>query len=77
MVGQPLGMFYGLKLDGVFMNQAELDKGPIWNPGAADRSRVGDFRFVDVSGPNGVPDGIIVVQILQLSVIHTRILIMV
>jgi TonB-linked SusC/RagA family outer membrane protein len=59
MIGQPIGMFYGLKLDGVFMSQAELDKGPIWNPGAADRSRVGDFRFVDISGPNGVPDGII------------------
>jgi TonB-linked SusC/RagA family outer membrane protein len=59
MIGQPIGMFYGLKLDGVFMNQAELDKGPIWNPGAADRSRVGDYRFVDISGPDGVPDGII------------------
>ncbi len=54
MIGQPIGMFYGLKLDGIFMNQAELDNGPIWNPGAADRSRVGDMRFVDVSG-----DGII------------------
>lgn len=54
MIGQPIGMFYGLKLDGIFMNQAELDKGPIWNPGAADHSRVGDMRFVDVSG-----DGII------------------
>ena len=59
MIGQPIGMFYGLKLDGIFMNQAELNKGPIWNPGAADRSRVGDMRFVDVSGPDGKPDGII------------------
>lgn len=59
LIGQPIGMFYGLKLDGVFRNQSELSKGPVWNPGAADRSRVGDFRFVDVSGPNGKPDGII------------------
>lgn len=59
MIGQPIGMFYGLKLDGIFMNQAQLDKGPIWNPGAADRSRLGDMRFVDVSGPAGKPDGII------------------
>jgi len=59
LIGQPIGMFYGLKLDGIFKTQAELDKGPIWNPGAADRSRVGDMRFVDVSGPNGKPDGII------------------
>jgi TonB-linked SusC/RagA family outer membrane protein len=59
MIGQPIGMFYGWLADGVFMNQAELDKGPIFHPGAADRSRVGDVRFKDVSGPNGKPDGII------------------
>jgi len=58
-IGLPIGMFYGLKLDGIFKTAAELAKGPIWNPGAADRSRVGDMRFVDVSGPNGKPDGII------------------
>ena len=59
MIGQPIGMFYGWLSDGIFMNQAELDAGPIFNPGARDRSRVGDVRFVDVSGPDGVPDGII------------------
>ncbi|REA63680.1 SusC/RagA family TonB-linked outer membrane protein [Dyadobacter luteus] len=59
MIGQPIGMFYGLRTDGIFKNQAELDAGPIYNPGAPDRSRVGDQRFVDVSGPDGVPDGII------------------
>jgi len=41
------------------MNQAELDKGPIYNPGKADRSRVGDIRFKDISGPDGNPDGVI------------------
>ncbi|WP_222852279.1 TonB-dependent receptor [Olivibacter sp. SDN3] len=59
MIGQPIGMFYGLQTDGVFLNQQELDAGPIYNPGAPDRSRVGDQRFLDVSGPNGVPDGVI------------------
>jgi len=59
MIGQPIGMFYGYKTNGIFKNQAEVDKGPIYNPGAADRSRPGDIRFVDISGPNGVPDGII------------------
>jgi hypothetical protein len=38
---------------------AELEEGPIWNPGAADRTRVGDIKFKDVSGPDGVPDGVI------------------
>ena len=59
MVGKPIGMFYGFLTDGVFMNQAELDAGPIYNPGKTDRSRVGDIRYVDISGPNGEPDGII------------------
>ncbi|MEJ7768713.1 MAG: hypothetical protein WKF89_12925, partial [Chitinophagaceae bacterium] len=58
-IGQPIGMFMGLLTDGVFKNKAELDAGPIFNPGAADRSRVGDVRFKDISGPAGKPDGII------------------
>lgn len=59
LIGQPIGMFYGLQTDGVFRNQQELDAGPIYNPGAPDRSRIGDQRFLDISGPNGVPDGVI------------------
>ncbi|MBD0296437.1 MAG: SusC/RagA family TonB-linked outer membrane protein, partial [Flavisolibacter sp.] len=59
MIGQPIGMFYGWLVDGIFKNQAELNAGPIFNPGAADASRVGDIRFVDLSGPNGKPDGVI------------------
>jgi TonB-linked SusC/RagA family outer membrane protein len=56
-IGEPIGMFYGFITDGVFMNQAELDNGPIYNPGAADRSHVGDIRFKDISGADGIPDG--------------------
>jgi hypothetical protein len=59
MIGKPIGMFYGFLTDGIFKTQAELAKGPIFNPGAADRSRVGDIRFKDISGPAGKPDGII------------------
>jgi TonB-linked SusC/RagA family outer membrane protein len=58
-IGEPIGMFYGYMTDGVFMNAAELAQGPIYNPGKADRSRVGDIRFKDISGPDGVPDGVI------------------
>jgi TonB-linked SusC/RagA family outer membrane protein len=58
-VGQPIGMFYGYLTDGVFLSQAELDAGPIYNPGASDRSRVGDIRFKDIGGPDGKPDGVI------------------
>lgn len=59
MIGQPMGMFYGYKLDGVFMTQAELAAGPIYGKGTVAQSRVGDLRFQDISGPDGVPDGLI------------------
>ena len=59
MIGQPIGMFYGWLTDGIFLNQAEIDKGPIYNPGGVDHSRPGDIRFKDISGPDGKPDGII------------------
>ncbi|MDR1201675.1 MAG: SusC/RagA family TonB-linked outer membrane protein, partial [Tannerellaceae bacterium] len=58
-IGQPMGMFYGYVADGVFMNQAELDAGPIWAPGTSDQSHIGDIRFKDISGPDGTPDGVI------------------
>ena len=29
MIGQPIGMFYGWLTDGIFLNQEEVDKGPI------------------------------------------------
>lgn len=59
IIGQPVGMFYGWIADGIFKNQPELDKGPIFNPGARDATRVGDVRFLDISGPGGKPDGVI------------------
>jgi TonB-linked SusC/RagA family outer membrane protein len=53
-VGQPIGMFYGYINTGVYMTQHEFDTQP------HDASAmVGTARFKDVSGPNGVPDGII------------------
>jgi hypothetical protein len=59
MIGQPIGMFYGWLTNGIFKNQAEVDKGPVFGAGTNARSRPGDIRFVDVSGPAGKLDGII------------------
>jgi TonB-linked SusC/RagA family outer membrane protein len=58
-IGYPIGMFYGFITDGIFKNSAELAAGPIYDKGLADETRVGDIRFKDISGPKGVPDGII------------------
>ncbi|MGI6073829.1 MAG: SusC/RagA family TonB-linked outer membrane protein [Fermentimonas sp.] len=54
-VGKPIGYFYGLKTDGIFQNQAEIDAyknkdGELMQQSA----RPGDLRFVDVNG-----DGIV------------------
>lgn len=47
--GLPIGVFYGLKADGVFQNQAEIDAHAV-QPNA----QPGDLRYVDVDG-----DGVI------------------
>ncbi len=56
-VGDPIGSFYGYQTDGIYQNQAEVDAAL---PDANSSGPVpGDIRFKDVSGPNGVPDGLI------------------
>lgn len=47
--GLPIGVFYGLKTDGIFQNQAEIDAHAV-QPDASP----GDLRYVDVDG-----DGVI------------------
>ncbi|MBS9462582.1 TonB-dependent receptor [Flagellimonas sp. 389] len=54
-VGRPISSFFGYRVEGIYQSQEEIDNGP--TPIAA--AQPGDLRFSDVSGPDGVPDGII------------------
>jgi len=45
VVGQPIGSFYGYKMDGIFQNQAEADAGP-----RLGNEEPGDIRFMDLTG---------------------------
>lgn len=53
-VGQPIGSFWVYKTNGIFQTNAEVAASP-----HLVNAQAGDFRLVDLSGPNGKPDGII------------------
>lgn len=46
--------WYGYLSDGIYQTQEELDNTP-----HLSGAQVGDIKYLDVSGPDGVPDGII------------------
>lgn len=56
IVGQPIGIIYGYKTDGLFVDQAEIDKAPEQLVGKSG-IKPGYVKYQDISGPNGVPDG--------------------
>ncbi len=60
--GQPIGVFYGYKTDGLYRDAEDLRNSP--RPEGVNIHRttgswIGDVKFKDISGPDGVPDGII------------------
>lgn len=58
-VGYPLQIYYGYQADGLFVDQTDIDSWPKYNTAITSRSRPGDIRYKDLSGPNGKPDGMI------------------
>ena len=53
--GYPIGSYYGYKTDGLYKTQQQVDA----TPNNVGNAAVGDVRFLDLSGPDGVPDGVI------------------
>ncbi|MDG1778032.1 MAG: TonB-dependent receptor [Flavobacteriaceae bacterium] len=54
-VGHPIGSFYGLKTDGIFQTQAEVDAHPS-QLGLGNAAQPGDLRFVDVNGDGEIDE---------------------
>jgi TonB-linked SusC/RagA family outer membrane protein len=69
--GQAISLFYGLRVKGLFKDQAALNQlrtkgytvygNEVWDPasgtGRGNKIGLGDIEYEDISGPDGKPDG--------------------
>lgn len=61
-IGYPMQMYYGYVTDGLFVDQADIDSWFAHTDQSVfgknkEQTKPGDIRYVDISGPDGVPDG--------------------
>lgn len=54
--GRPIGTIFGYVADGFYNSQEEIDNGPY---DELRNCRPGDLKYKDISGPSGIPDGVI------------------
>lgn len=54
VVGQPIGSFWVYQTEGLYQTQEEID-----NSAHLTGAKPGDFKLADLSGSDGVPDGVI------------------
>jgi TonB-linked SusC/RagA family outer membrane protein len=58
-VGHPVSSFYGYIQTGIFQSGDDYTKYGVTQPGLTADNAAGHFKFKDISGPNGKPDGVI------------------
>jgi len=56
-IGAPFRSYYGLRAIGVFQNLDEIANSPTQYGNA--NTGPGDLKYADISGPDGIPDGIV------------------
>lgn len=56
-IGQPFNAYYGYKVIGIFQTQDDVNNSP--KQFGSLKTAPGDFKYADLSGPQGKPDGIV------------------